>query len=479
MNPVLTLEAVSVHAGPQRIVAPASLDLVPGRPLTIIGETGSGKSLLAQAIVGNLPDGLSAEGRVTIGDVSEEAGASGRHALWGRGITVLPQEPWLSLDPTMRALPQVAETHLLVAERSEADADRAAKSDLASVGLSEAVAKYPFQLSGGMAQRLAFVVARAGGAPIVIADEPTKGLDAARIGEVVDLLRKGLANGGALLIITHDVEVARRLGGEVAIMLKGEIVERGEADVVLAAPQHDYTRTLLAADPRHWPARAPAAPASQAAESVLDLRDVAASRGGRTLFSGLSLAVRRGEIVGLTGPSGCGKSTLGDVALGLVRTDAGTVQHHVGLPSTAFQKLYQDPVAAFPPRRTLRRTLCDLAALHRLDASRIPDLMERLRLYPALLDRRPGQVSGGELQRFSLLRVLLLKPALIVADEPSSRLDLVTQKEMIELIVDAADRDGCAIILISHDEALVDAVADRRLRLEGDRSVNVEARQAA
>lgn len=462
-TPLLAADGVAVHAGGERLVAPVSFALRPGECFTIVGETGSGKSLLAGAVVANLAPGLRATGRVAIGAVEEDAAGTGRRALWGREVTVLPQEPWLSLDPTMRARAQVAETHRLVAGRARREANDAADADLAAVGLREAGAKYPFQLSGGMAQRLAFAAARAGGAGVVIADEPTKGLDAARVGEVAALLLGGVRAGGALLTITHDLEVARRLGGEVAIMRAGEIVERGPAERVLTEPEHPYARELLAAEPRHWPRRQ--ASAGGTPEPVLELVGVTAARGGRTLFRDLSFAVRPGEIVGLTGPSGCGKSTLGDVALGLVPPLAGTVRRAAGNGAGGFGKLYQDPVAAFPPRRPLGQTLADLVQLHRLDEARVPALMERLRLHPSLLKRRPGEVSGGELQRFSLLRVLLLRPALIVADEPSSRLDLVTQREMIDLLVEAADRDGCAVLLVSHDTALVEAVAGRRIDL--------------
>ena len=146
---------------------------------------------------------------------------------------------------------------------------------------------------------------------------------------------------------------------------------------------------------------------------------------------------------------------------------AGAIRRQQGLSRFAFQKLHQDPVAAFAPSVTLRQLLADLVQLHRLDTSRIGRLMQRLRLDEGLLDRLPGNISGGELQRFSLLRVLLLDPVLIFADEPSSRLDLITQKEMIELLAETAEAFGTAILLVSHDEDLVDAVSDRRLHLAG------------
>jgi peptide/nickel transport system ATP-binding protein len=246
------------------------------------------------------------------------------------------------------------------------------------------------------------------------------------------------------------------------IMLKGRVIEAGPAEQVLGQPQHAYTRQLLAADPAQWPKR-PSRPLT--GEAVVAVEGLAARRGGRQLFEGLSFTVRPGEILGVTGPSGCGKSTLGDVLLGLAAPGAGAIRRQPGLGRFAFQKLHQDPVAAFAPSVTIRQLLADLVRLHRLDATRIGRLMRRLRLDERLLDRLPGNISGGELQRFSLLRVLLLDPALIFADEPSSRLDLITQKEMIELLVETADESGTAILLVSHDEDLVNAVADRRIHL--------------
>ncbi|MDT3722211.1 ATP-binding cassette domain-containing protein [Pseudomonas oryzihabitans] len=463
MTTLLTTTALEIRAGDTPLVEPLSISLAPGQVLSIIGETGSGKSLFAQGVVGNLPAGLEAHGRIGLADgFSEDGRQAGRRRQWGRGLAVLPQEPWLSLDPTMRALAQVSETYTRVVGLPGAAARQKATTDLARLGLAGAERKYPFQLSGGMAQRLAFAATHAGGAPLLIADEPTKGLDRDRIDEVIGLLETLLAEGGSLLIITHDLEVARRLGGAVMIMLKGRVIESGTAEQVLGAPQHAYTRQLLAADPAHWCRR----PQRQGkGEPVVAVEGLSASRGGRQLFEDLSFEVRPGEILGVTGPSGCGKSTLGDIVLGLAAPSGGRLRRQDGLSRFAFQKLHQDPVSAFAPAATIRQLLADLVRLHRLDAARIGRLMQRLRLDERLLDRLPGNISGGELQRFSLLRVLLLDPALIFADEPSSRLDLITQKEMIELLVETAEEAGTAILLVSHDEALVDAVADRRLQL--------------
>ncbi|KUM43082.1 ABC transporter ATP-binding protein [Pseudomonas sp. EpS/L25] len=463
MTALLTTTALAIRAGDTPLVEPLSISLAPGQVLSIIGETGSGKSLFAQGVVGNLPAGLEAHGRIGLADgFSEDGRQTGRRRQWGRGLAVLPQEPWLSLDPTMRALAQVSETYTQVVGLTGAVARQRAKTDLARLGLAGAERKYPFQLSGGMAQRLAFAATHAGGAPLLIADEPTKGLDRDRIDEVISLLEALLAEGGSLLIITHDLEVARRLGGEVMIMLKGRVIESGTAEQVLAAPRHAYTRQLLAADPAHW-SRRPQRPGE--GEPVVTVEGLSASRGGRQLFEDLSFEVRPGEILGVTGPSGCGKSTLGDILLGLAAPSGGRLRRRDGLSRFAFQKLHQDPVAAFAPSVTIRQLLADLVRLHHLDAARIGRLMQRLRLDERLLDRLPGNISGGELQRFSLLRVLLLDPALIFADEPSSRLDLITQQEMIELLVETAKEAGTAILLVSHDEDLVRAVSDRRLQL--------------
>jgi peptide/nickel transport system ATP-binding protein len=461
MTALLVAEGVTVFAK-DRLVEPASLSLHPGRPLTILGETGSGKSLLAQAIMGTLPTGLRAEGTVTIdGQRLVLAAGQGHRSLWGRVIGVLPQEPWLALDPTMRAREQIAEGYRHVRLLDKTRSHQQAQADLEGLGLAGADGKLPSELSGGMAQRVAFAAARAGGARIVIADEPTKGLDVARRDEVIRLLMREVQDGGGLLTITHDLELARRMGGDVAVMLDGSIIEQGRAEEVLGRPQHDYTRRLIAADPATWPARTGRQTSGKA---VLTATDVSKTRGGQLLFGGQNFSVAAGEIIGITGPSGCGKSTFGDVLLGLLRPDAGEVTRGDGLPPIKFQKLYQDPPSAFPQRITLRRAIRDLVRQHDLDAKRIAPLLARLRLSPELLDRLPTEVSGGELQRLALLRVLLLDPVFLFADEPTSRLDLIIQQEIIELLVEVARERRCAVLIVSHDTELITKVSDRRIR---------------
>lgn len=467
---LLKADDITVSDGPTPLLQPVSLTLEAGTPLVVLGETGSGKSLLAQALMGTLPPGLATSGRVTLGTHQMETARADRfRPLWGREIAVLPQEPWLSLDPLMRARTQVGETHQLVRALSAAEARRQGEADLARLGLDpEAAQRYPHQLSGGMAQRVAIAAARAGGARIVIADEPTKGLDAARRDDVADLLLRELNQGGGLLVITHDLELAQRIGGRLIVLRRGEVVEAGETARVFAAPLDRYTRALIAADPRNWTPRSTAARATAGTPSeppVVSARGLAVARGGRTLIDRVDLDLRAGRIFGVTGPSGCGKSTLGDVLLGLVPPLAGAVRRAGGLPATAFQKLYQDPVAAFPRRLRLGRTLADVARRHGAGAGRIDALLERLGLDPVLLERLPDAVSGGELQRLALLRLLLVRPRFIFADEPTSRLDPITQAQVIQLLCETVEQDGCAVMLVSHDAMLIRNTADERLAL--------------
>ncbi|APG87983.1 glutathione import ATP-binding protein GsiA (plasmid) [Sinorhizobium americanum CCGM7] len=461
-NPDLLIAALSIDSLAGRIVTDVSLALGRGRPLTLLGESGSGKSLVAQAIMGNLPPGLRATGRVVFNgtDLLEETPAQ-RRRRWGRNICLLPQEPWLALDPTMRVLPQVAEIHRFVKDQDATRSVALAKENLAGVSLAHAEALHPFQMSGGMGQRAAIAMAHAADSELLIADEPTKGLDTALRDSVTARLKREAEAGRLLLTITHDVAVARAIGGMIGVMLDGRLVEYAPAEKLLQAPGHAYTKALLAAEPASWERQASTA----SGEVVLAGRGLTKRYGSRTLFCDLDITVAAGEIVSIFGPSGCGKTTVGNILLGLAPPEAGVVERKRGVSRLRFQKLYQDPPAAFAPHQTIRKGLTDLVRLHAKEWTAVQELLDRLRLPEALLDRLPGQVSGGELQRFALLRALLLDPVFLFADEATSRLDPVSQKEVITLLKEIVSETGLAVLLVTHDLDIAESISARILDL--------------
>lgn len=458
----LTVAGLEIRASGTTIVRDVAFKISQGRPVTLLGASGSGKSLVAHAIMGSLPTGLSARGEIKLDDADLLAASPAQtRARWGRTIAILPQEPWLALDPTMRIAGQVGEVHQYLHGLGSVEAGTSMRSDLAEVGLGDRTQAYPHELSGGMCQRAAIAVTHAAGASLLIADEPTKGLDAALRDGVVDRLRREVEQGRLLLTITHDIEVAAALGGLIGVMLDGALVEFGPAAEVLERPRHDYARTLIAAEPTRW--AAPALP--PAGEAVASARGLAKRFGERALFDDLDISVQRGEIVAIVGPSGCGKTTIGNILLGLVRADRGEVQRAPDIAQIRFQKLYQDPPAAFAPHQTLRQGLGDLLKLHGLHWSQAEASMGRFGLGQELLDRRPNEVSGGELQRFAILRALLLDPVFLFADEATSRLDPVSQRQVFAILVEAVRERGLGLLMVTHEAALAEKLAQRVLRL--------------
>lgn len=445
------------------LVEPISLQLNAGQNITILGETGSGKSLLIQAIMGALPDGLKASGEISVENCKIKTESDRLQTLWGKTLVMLPQEPRRSLDPLMAINKQLWESYHFVAQQDSPSAKQSSIQYLTQLGLKEAQTRYPHQLSGGMAQRASFAIATAAGGKILLADEPTKGLDPNSKADVIALLKQAYQQGGGLLTITHDIDVASELGGYIFVMKKGKLVEEGRAEQLLSRPQHPYTQALINADPKHWQDRQKNRPT----EPLVSVQNLSVARGKRTLFSHLSFTLHKGEVLGIVGRSGIGKSTLADVLCGLLKPQSGEmIWHSQTHKKHQVLKLYQDPPEAFAPNVSLQQLLDDVIDYHQLDRSQIPSLLTQLSLNPEILNRTAESVSGGELQRVAILRALLLNPVLLFADEVTSRLDPITQQEVISLLIEQCRARHCGLILVSHDPYLIEKSCDQVVDLE-------------
>ncbi|MGP5546465.1 ABC transporter ATP-binding protein [Psychrobacter alimentarius] len=436
------------------LVEPISLTLHQGQNVTILGETGSGKSLLAQAIMGALPDELMAQGDVLIEE--QLLSKSQLREYWGRRMAMLPQEPSRSLNPTMTVLDQVWESLYFVAKKDNTHSKQLAKEKIEHLGLTASADYYPHELSGGMAQRASFAIATSGGAYIVIADEPTKGLDEANKQAVIMLLKNVAKDGGTLLTITHDIDVARSLShganDRMMVMKKGKLLEQGSGEQVLNHPISDYAKQLIAAAPHNWDRKDKTTALDQ---PLLSVQDLSLTRGKRVLFEGLNFSLKQSEMLGIIGGSGIGKSSLGDALCGLLKPASGSISWQHKPKRHQVLKLYQDPPAAFASHVPLKILLNDVIKKHRLDASRVPELLEKLKLDKRILERNALNVSGGELQRVAILRALLFNPVLLFADEVTSRLDPITQKETLDLLVAQCQAQHCTLVMVSHDHHIM------------------------
>lgn len=461
---LLKIKNLSVHTLDDiELVEPINLSLEAGKNITILGETGSGKSLLIQAIMGALPDGLKSSGDIWIENCKISENSNRLQTYWGKTLVMLPQEPRRSLDPLMAIKNQLWESYHFVAGLARPKAKQASQDYLAKLGLHNAQENYPHQLSGGMAQRASFAIATAAGGKILLADEPTKGLDPKSKNDVIELLKQVNQQNGSLLTITHDIDVATALDGYIFVMKKGKLVEEGSAEILLNHPKHPYTRSLISADPKHWQPLQK----NGGNEPLVSVKNLSIARGKRTLFSGLSFELKKGEVLGIVGHSGIGKSSLADALLGLLKPQSGEIIWHSNdHKKHQVLKLYQDPPEAFAPNVSLQTLLNDVIAYHKLDRSQIPQLLKQLALNPEILERNAENVSGGELQRIAILRSLLLNPVLLFADEVTSRLDPVTQQEVIKLLIEQCRERNCGLILVSHDPSLIEKSCDQIVNLE-------------
>ena len=437
----------------------------------------------------------------------------------GRLVGTIFQEPTTALDPLETIAFQIGEAvraHPGAFRRSggprrpgRAEVGARVRELLARVGLGggggeelERIGRsHPHQLSGGQLQRVCIALAMACDPPVLIADEPTTALDVTVQAGILDLLRSLTDTGVAVLLITHDMGVVADVADDVAVMRAGRIVERGGVREIFARPAHPCTRELLAAVPRLDPlrqedpfaavVRESEAPGGAAGEPVVEVRDlnVVYRSGRRTVHAvrDASLRIAPGEVLGLVGESGSGKSTIAGTLTGLVPVASGSVRvcgvevararRRALLPARrATGVVHQNPASSLNPRRTAGASIAEPMVVHggfspARRRARVAELLEAVRLPTVMADRYPHEMSGGQRQRVAIARALALDPRLIIADEPTSALDVSVQAVVLDLLRSLQAELGFACLFVSHDLAVVDAVAARTAVLHRGRVV--------
>ena len=492
---MLEVDGVSVAFGPRRVVDDASFSLAQGETLALVGESGSGKSLTALSILQLLPPGAACTGQVIL-DGKPMIGATSAALQAARGNTagIVFQEPMTSLNPLHTIARQVAEALSLHGRRPTRDAVAALLTRVGFPNAKDRLNAFPHQLSGGQRQRVMIAMALANDPKLLIADEPTTALDVTIQAGILDLLaREKAARGLALLLISHDLNVVRRVADRVCVMKDGRIVESGRVEEVFRAPQHPYTRMLIAAEPSGRPGTVPA-DAPTVAE-IRDLRVVFPIRRGLLrrvvgevrAVDGVSLAIREGETLGLVGESGSGKSTIG---LALLRMQAATgrvsfagqditrlSQSRLRPLRRTMQIVFQDPYGSLSPRMSMGEIVAEGLRVHeprlgqRERAMRVAAALDEVGLPADAAGRYPHEFSGGQRQRVAIARAVVLTPRLLVLDEPTSALDRSVQAQIVDLLRALQARHGLAYLFISHDLAVVRALAHRIVVLRAGRVV--------
>jgi microcin C transport system ATP-binding protein len=488
-------------APPVEAVKRVSFTLDRGETLALVGESGSGKSVTALSVLQLLPYPVAAHGAgSSIRFAGEElvgAPPGQLRRVRGNRIAMVFQEPMTSLNPLHTLERQIAET-LLIHKHMGGAAGRAQTIELLRlVGLPDAenrLGAYPHQLSGGQRQRVMIAMAIANEPDLLIADEPTTALDVTIQAHILQLL-KDLRDrfGMALLLITHDLTIVRKMADQVCIMTRGEIVESGATEDIFAGPRHPYTRRLLAAEPKGVAAPAdPAAGEMMAAEEVkvwFPIRRGVLRRVGGYVkaVDGVSLAVKRGTTLGVVGESGSGKTTLGLALLRLTEAEGhirfagrdivALTQRQLRPLRREMQVVFQDPYSSLSPRFSVAQIVEEGLKVHRLAASPaerrrlIETALVEVGLDPEAADRYPHEFSGGQRQRIAIARALVLKPRFVVLDEPTSALDMSVQAQIVELLRELQARHGLAYLFISHDLRVVRALAHEILVMKDGKIV--------
>ena len=478
--PLLRIGALEVTAAGRdtALLGPLDLQLHAGECVGLIGESGSGKSLTVLSLMGLLPPGLQANGRLEF-DGESMALLSPRHrALRGRDIAWMPQDPQASLHPLRRVGSQLIESLCVLRGWDRASAGREALRLFDELDLPDPSAllqRYPHQLSGGQRQRVGLALALAGNPRLLLADEPTSALDPRLAHDILGLLDRLRAQRGlALLLVSHDLPLVGRHAQRLVILQRGRVVETGEAAQVFSSPTENYTRELLAAD------QLPAPEPSQPGELVLDVSQLVVRypRATQAAVRQVDLRLHRGECLALVGASGSGKSSLGRALLRLFRhgVQGRILFEGEDLLLAGRERLrqlrgrlgvvFQDPYASLDPRMRVADIVAEPLRIHEaLDpearCERVLAALADVGLPADVASRYPHQFSGGQRQRIAIARALVRRPSLLVCDEAVSALDARHRADILALLADLKSRHGLAMLFITHDMAAARALADR------------------
>ncbi|MBY0612846.1 MAG: ABC transporter ATP-binding protein [Beijerinckiaceae bacterium] len=471
-----------------------------GETVAIVGESGSGKSISALSVVRLLNYGAASHpsGQILFkGQDLLQADEDAMRKVRGNDITMVFQEPMTSLNPLHTVERQIGEI-LKVHRGMGAEAARVRTLDLLTkVGIPEPETRlksFPHQLSGGQRQRIMIAMALANEPDLLIADEPTTALDVTVQAQILTLLRELQAETGmAILFITHDLTIVRRLSNRVCVMKQGHIVEAGATADVFAHPQHAYTKALLAAEPKGTPPKADAdAPVVAATDDLKVWFPIKRGFLRRTVghvkaVDGVSITLKAGQTIGVVGESGSGKTTLGQAILRLISSQGpitvlgrridGQNSKSLRPLRRDMQIVFQDPYGSLSPRMSVVEIVQEGLAVQNSSLSRaerrdiVAKALTDVGLDPSAMDRYPHEFSGGQRQRIAIARAMALDPKFVVLDEPTSALDMTVQVQIVELLRKLQRERGLAYLFISHDLKVVRALADELVVMKSGKVV--------
>ncbi len=494
---LLQVRDLRVAFGAKEVVHGLSFDIQPGEKLALVGESGSGKTVTALSLL-RLAGSAQVGGQALLQGRGDLLALPERELRGVRGgdVAMIFQEPMTALNPLMAVGEQIAEVLMLKQALARTQSRDAAIELLASTGVPEPArraASFPYQLSGGQRQRAMIAMALASRPRLLLADEPTTALDVTLRGQILELLSDlQRQTGMAVLLITHDLQLVRRFADRVAVMEQGHLVEQGAVAQVFAAPQHAYTRRLIGSAPQRDVLEAAAAPGEPPAAQAAGLRvaypvPVAGVRGwfakGEFVaVRGVDFSLPQARTLGVVGESGSGKSTLAQALLGLLPSSGALQvagrqwQQPAQRNSPANQQLrrqvqvvFQDPFSSLSPRMTVAEIVGEGLRVHEPGLApaerraRVAAMLDEVGLgqgqFPGLLDRYPHEFSGGQRQRLAIARALIVQPRLLVLDEPTSALDVTIQQQVLALLQRLQKERALSYLLITHDVAVVAAMA--------------------